>query len=135
MALDQMGMQPEASGGDEDTRTVVLMGKAMLKQGGLDVIKKALAQSKDKAQVIGTFLAQMTGQMAEMTAEEGIDPAIYGQPGGFLDQILDYIELQLGLPPEFSDEVYTETLETIKAASMNGQGAASAAAPAPGGMA
>lgn len=134
MALDQMGPAQEAQGGMDDTRTVVLMGKAMLKQGGLDVIKKALAQSRDKAQVIGTFLAQMTGQMAEMTAEEGIDPAIYAQPGGFIEQILDYIEIQLGLPKDFSDQVYNETLETIKAASMNG-GAQPQQAPAPGGMA
>lgn len=114
---------------NSDTDLVSMMGLAMLDNGGLDTIKAALDTSQDPAQVVGQFLAQMAGEMAQMTQEKmGIDPAVYGHKGGFLDQMLDYIETQLGLPSNFSDQVYGETLEIMKAAAAGGE-----QAPAPGG--
>ena len=130
---------PAKKGGGSDKELVSMMGMAMLDNGGLDTIKAALQSSQDPGQVVGQFLAQMVGNMAEMTQEQmGIDPSVYGEPDGFLDQILNYIETELGLPPEFSDQVYGETLEVMKAAAAGGEGGGEAPpeqmAPPAGGM-
>lgn len=106
----------------DDSQLVSMMGMAMLDNGGLQTIQQALQSSQDPGQVVGQFLAQLIGQMAEFTAATlQIDPAVYTEPNGFLDQILDYIERKLQLPPEFSDQVYGDTLEVIKAAAANPQ--------------
>lgn len=130
---------PAKKGGGSDKELVSMMGMAMLDNGGLDTIKAALGSSEDPGQVVGQFIAQMVGQLAQMTEEQmGIDPAVYGESDGFLDQILNYIEVELKLPPEFSDQVYGETLEVMKAAAMGGEGGQpapeqGAPAPAPAG--
>jgi hypothetical protein len=104
----------------DDAQLVTMMGMSMLDKGGLQVIQQALQSSQDPGQVVGSFLTQLIGQMAEYTAQTlQIDPGVYVEPNGFLDQILDYIERKLGLPKEFSDQVYGETLEMIKAAAMD----------------
>jgi hypothetical protein len=106
----------------DDAQLVSMMGMALLDNGGLETIQKALQSSQDPGQVVGQFLAQLIGQMAEFTAATlQIDPAVYTEPNGFLDQILDYIERKLQLPSEFSDQVYGDTLEVIKAAAANPQ--------------
>jgi hypothetical protein len=124
-------------GKSSDKELVSMMGMAMLDNGGLDTIKAALQSSQDPGQVVGQFVAQMAGQLAQMTQEQmGIDPSVYGEPDGFLDQILNYIEMELQLPPEFSDQVYGETLEVMKAAAAGGGEAEQqpgAPAPAPAG--
>lgn len=136
-SLDTVEEMPAEKGKSEnsDAELVSMMGMAMLDNGGLDTIKAALDTSQDPGQVVGQFLAQMAGEMAQMTQDKmGIDPAVYGQKGGFLDQMLDYIERKLQLPPEFSDQVYGETLEIMKAAAAGGeQPAPEQAAPAPAG--
>lgn len=105
-----------------DAELVSMMGMALLDNGGLETVQKALQSSEDPGQVVGQFLAQLIGQMAEFTASTlQIDPAVYTEPNGFLDQILDYIERKLGLPSEFSDQVYGDTLEVIKAAAADPQ--------------
>jgi len=127
----------------EDVEIVTRLGIKLLAGGGLDQIKQALTQSKDPAQVIGTFIAQMMAQILEQaSANVDIDPRAFLANGGFLDTILDYIETKLGYPSEFSDQIYEQVLEVIKAAAQGGQQAGSgqpmqgAPAPqaAPGGM-
>lgn len=106
----------------EDAQLVTMMGMSLLDKGGLQTIQAALESSQDPSQVVGQFLAQLMGQMAEYTANTlQIDPAVYTEPNGFLDQILDYIERKLGLPKEFSDQVYGDALEVMKAAAMGGE--------------
>lgn len=102
----------------EDIELAVRMAIKMLNEGnGLKLIEDSIRKSKDPAQVIGKFLAQMMGQLAEKLRDElGIDPGIFIAQGGFLDVILDYIETQLGYPADFSDKIYVEVLDTIKAA-------------------
>lgn len=109
----------EVSG--EDAELVVRMVIKMLSEGdGLRVIESAINQSQDPAQVIGQFLAQMLGQLAEQLANEvGVDPAVILAKNGALEKILDYIERKLGYPSEFSDQVYAQVLETIKAGAMS----------------
>ena len=126
----------EAKSKNSDSELVSMMGMAMLDNGGMQVIEKALQGSEDPGQVFGNFMAQLIGQIAEFGQSNlGIDPGIFLQEDGFLDQMLGYIERKLKLPPEFSDQVYGETLEVVKAAASGGEQQASPGggpAPAPG---
>lgn len=116
MALDKTNEAPEQDEGLSDAELVSMMGMAALDKGGLDIIKKALDTSQDPAEVIGQFLGQMVLQMAEFTQKTfEIDPGVYMADGGFVEQILNYIETKLGLPPEFSEQLYDEVLEIMKA--------------------
>lgn len=130
----------------QDAEIAVRMAIQMLNEGnGLQVIKDAIDKSQDPAMVIGQFLAQLMGALGEQLAREiGLDPRVFLAKDGFLDKILDYIEVKLGYPEEFSDQIYAQVLETIKAAAMPGQqrqgppGAAPQQAPMgqpPGGVA
>lgn len=107
----------------EDVEIITRLGIKLLANGGLDQIKAALKQSDDPAQVIGTFIAQMMAKiLEEVSSQIDIDPRAFLANGGFLDAILDYIETKLGYPEEFSDQIYQQVVETIKAAATNGQG-------------
>jgi hypothetical protein len=119
----------ETAGELNEAEMVSMMGMALLDNGGLAEIDKALQSSQDPPQVVGAFMTQLIGQMAEMTTQMGISPNVYLEKGGFLDQTLAYIERKLGLPKEFSDQVYGETLEAIKAAAMEGGGGEPAGGP------
>lgn len=114
------GQQPAKKYNPDHVEVAVRMGVKMIRDGGgLKIISEALNKSKDPAQVIGQFLAQLIGKLAEqLRSEFNIDPGLFVANGGFLDHILDYIEQQLKLPSEFSDQVYSQVMETIKAAAM-----------------
>lgn len=108
----------EVSG--EDTEIAVRMSIQMLSEGGLQVIEDALNKSQDPAMVVGQFLAQLMGALGEKLAQEiNLDPRIFLAKGGWLDEMLDYIEKKLGYPEEFSDQIYAAVLETVKAAAMS----------------
>ncbi|HEY9814708.1 MAG TPA: hypothetical protein V6D20_02725 [Candidatus Obscuribacterales bacterium] len=138
-SLDSM-RKAEASnkqGGNKDVEIAVRMTIKMLQEGGgMKIISDAIQQSQQPAQVIGQFLAQMIGQLAEnLQREMDIDPKIFLAKGGWLDSILNYIEKEMDMPEEFSDEIYPEVLETIKAAAQSPQGGQQAppqGQPAPG---
>lgn len=123
-SLDQTNMMRgvQAREGDEvsgqDTEIAVRMAIQMLTQGnGLQVISDAINKSQDPAMVVGQFLSQMMGALGEQLVQQvGLDPAVFLAKEGFLDQILDYIETKLGYPEEFSDQIYMQVLETVKAA-------------------
>lgn len=117
-SLDQTEKEGKTEFSSDDVEIAVRMAIKMLNEGGgLKIIADSIQQSKDPAQVIGKFLAQLIGQLAEKLRDEvGINPGIFIAKNGFLDQILDYIENKLGYPPEFSDQIYAEVLDTIKAA-------------------
>ena len=110
---------------DKDLELVIRMAIKMLTQAnGLQLIKQSLDQSKDPAQVIGQFLATMMGKLAEECRDKlKIDPAIFLRGKGFLDAIINYIEQKLGMPPEFSDQIYAQVLEVVKAGAQNPTGA------------
>lgn len=102
---------------DDDVELAFRMAVEMLDQGGMKVIEDAINQSSDPAMVVGQFLAQLIGQLAEQLRDEfDIDPKIFLAKNGWLDLVLDYIETQLGYPEDFSDEIYQQVLEVIKAA-------------------
>lgn len=125
-SLDSMRKAEKQSSPNKDVELAVRMTIKLLRDGGgLNIIKDAIQQSKDPAQVIGQFLSQVAGQLAEKLDQEyGIDPRIFVSQGGWLEQVLDYIEKQLGLPEEFSDEISGAVLETMKGAAMGSQNAA-----------
>lgn len=121
-SLDKAPQEMETESVPE-SEVISMMGMAMLDSGGLDLIGKAIGESQDPGQVVGQVLAQMMGQIAEFAQEQmGIDPAIFLEEDSFLDQILNYIERKLKLPPEFSDQVYGEVLEVMKAAAKQPEG-------------
>lgn len=128
MALDAVPKEKSKGAGKDvhpDAKLVSMMGMAMLDKGGLQTIEQALNTSQDPGQVVAQFVAQMAGRLAEYTAKDmGINPGVYAQPNGFVEQIVGYIEKKLKLPQEFSDQVIGETMEVMKAA---------AQAPAPQG--
>jgi len=113
-ALDQMGDAPVP---DDDIELLVRTGIKLLNEGGgLDVIKQALDTSQDPGQVVGQFMAQLIMKMGEDLVEQlQLDPRAFLAKGGFLEELLDYIEQKLGLPSDFSDQVYAECVEMIKA--------------------
>ena len=105
----------------DDVELAVNLGVKVLNEGnGLQLIEKAINQSQDPAQVVGQFLTQIIAKLAEqLRGEYGIDPGIFLAKDGFLDYILNYIEKKLGYPEEFSDQIYGQVLEIIKAAAMS----------------
>lgn len=124
MPLDQAPQgapQNQKKYNPDHVEVAVRLGVKMLRDGGgLQIISKAINESKDPALVIGQFLAQLVGKLAEQLRDQfNIDPGLFVANGGFLDHILDYIEKQLKLPEEFSDQVYTQVMETIKAAAQD----------------
>lgn len=105
----------------DDVEIVTRMGVQLLMEGnGLDVIEKAIRQSKEPGLVVGQFFAQLIGQLAEKLAGEiDLDPRVFLAKGGFLENMLNFVEMKLKLPKEFSDEVWSEVVEVIKAAANN----------------
>ncbi len=105
----------EVSG--DDVELAFRMTVQLLDDGGLDLIKNAIDQSADPAMVIGQFLSQIMGQLAEQLQKEyEVDPKIFLAKDGWLDAVLDFIEAELGYPSNFSDQIYQQVLEIIKAA-------------------
>lgn len=122
--------EKKVNAGDDVELAVRMTIKMLRDGGGLKVVADAINQSNDPAQVIGQFLSQIAGQLAEkLDAQYGIDPRIFIAKGGWLDKVLDYIEKQLGYPEEFSEEIYGAVLETIKAAAMAGRNGQAAGPP------
>lgn len=123
-SLDQVNLEKEvaanegASTNSEDLEIAVLMAQDMLDGGGMDVIKNAINQSQDPALVVGQFLGQLIGQLGESLIQQfpDFDMRVFLAKGGWLDIILDYIETELGYPDNFSDQIYSEVMELIKAA-------------------
>ena len=130
LPLEQQNEPQESQGQDqqekvrkEDVEIITRLGIKLLANGGLDQIKDALEKSDDPAQVIGTFIAQLMAKILEQVSSQiDIDPRAFLANGGFLDAILDYIETKLKYPPEFSDQIYQQVVEVIKAAASSGQG-------------
>lgn len=122
-SLSQYNMEEDVKANEgsevnsDDVEIAFRMFVDLLDNGGLKVIRDAIDQSQDPAQVVGQFLAQSMGQLAEQLYQQyQIDPKIFLAKNGWLDLVLDYIETELGYPPEFSDQIYAEVLEIVKAA-------------------
>ena len=108
-----------------DLQIAVSLGTKLLhKAGGLQAIQKAVESSQDPVQVISKFLVQLILQIKDVVAEQGVDlsPNIVLGQGGWLVQLLDLLEQELGLPQEWSDGIIDDVIETFKALSQGGKG-------------
>jgi hypothetical protein len=140
MALEQeLTKEAPAEGGgggeEDDLEIAVLTAKHLLEDGGFDVIDKAVASSSDPGQVIGQFLMQLGTQMFE-NMPEGVtlSPAIMLAHGGWLEQISDFIQEQLGVKREIMDkaEIYVASTAQQSAQASQQQGDPNAPPVAPG---
>lgn len=143
--LEQMGKRASPPGQNGkatdmeklDLEIAVKMGtKLLLEAGGLQAIEKAISGSGDPVQAISKFLVQLITQIKESVQTQGVElsPKIVLAQGGWIMQMLDVIEQELGLPPEFSDQVFGDVVETFKALAQGNkqpQAAPQAGAPAP----
>lgn len=123
--LDREQEAPPQEGGSKLVEAdlkiaVALSKKAMSEGGGLEMLKKALGSTQDPAQVVSKFLVQLTMKVKDLVAQEGVElsPEIVLAKNGWIVQMLDYVETQLKLPPEFSDEILQDVMETFQAMSM-----------------
>lgn len=107
----------------EDQQMLVKMGVDILEQGqGIQLIQTALQGSQDPAQVVGQVMSQVLMALAEQTTQElGVNPKVFLAKGGWLNDMLDYLETKLGLAPDFSEEVWYAVVETVKAAVKSAQ--------------
>lgn len=116
-----------------DLEIAVKLGqKLMHNAGGLEAIKKAVSSTQDPVQVVSKFLVQLIFKIKDAVAQEGVDlnPSIVLGQGGWLVQMLDLLEQELGLPQEWSDGIVDDVIETFKALAQGGKGGA--ASPAQG---
>lgn len=142
MALDQMrppqgapapgpqGAPAQGGGGkpatdleELDLEIAVKMGQRLMKDaGGLKAIEQAMSGSGDPVQAISKFLVQLIVQIKEAVESQGVElsPNIVLAKGGWVEQMLDVIEGELGLPPDFSDQVFGDVVETFKALAQSG---------------
>lgn len=131
-SLDEMEQVPQGEqqdGGqkapppDEQQTELVtrLCIKAIDDGGALDTLEKAVRTSDNLAVVFGQFIVQLIGNvMDQLAGKFDIDPAIFLHPKeGVVIHILDYLEHKLGLPDEFSDQVWPQILEMIKGLAQN----------------
>lgn len=145
--LDQMGQAVPAPGkGNKasdmeklDLEIAVKMGTKLLREaGGIQAIEKAIQGSGDPVQAISKFLVQLIMQIKEAVQSQGVElsPKIVLAKGGWVQQMLDVIEQELGLPPEFSDQIFGDVIETFKALAQGNKQPSQAApgAPAPAGQ-
>jgi hypothetical protein len=119
-----------------DLQIAVLFGRRLLEDGGFRVIEKAAASSRDPGQVIGQFLMQMGQQMMESLPEDvQLSPTILLAEGGWVEQMSDYIQENLGIKREIMDraEIYVASTAQQMAEAHQSQASgllqASAAAP------
>lgn len=101
-----------------DLEIAVKMGtKLMREAGGLDTLDKAITESGDPVQVISKFLVQLIMQIKESIEAQGVElsPSIVLGQGGWVFQMLDLIEEELGMPRDFSNQVFGDVMETFKA--------------------
>lgn len=150
MALDQMrqaqppaapapapngapGGKPASEIEELDLQIAVKMGERLMKDaGGLKAIEQAMSGSGDPVQAISKFLVQLIVQIKEAVEQQGVElsPNIVLAKGGWVEQMLDVIEGELGLPPDFSDQVFGDVVETFKALAQGGQQGGGAGDPA-----
>lgn len=141
MALeDKMKPAPEQEEGrdeaDLDLQIAVLLGMRLLDDGGFEVIDRAVDESSDPSQVIGQFLMQMGQQMYEsMPDDMRFSPEIMLAEGGWLEQISDYIQAELGVDSAIMDkaEIYVAHQATQMAQAKQAPAAAGAAQAMPQG--
>ena len=111
MSLEEKAVQGQQQGrltDDEeaDLKIMVNLGKNMIDEGGAQVVEQALA-SKDPGVILGQFLYQLGGQLAEKLPFDP-SPRIMLARGGWLEQMSDYLQEEYNVPRKDADraEIY-----------------------------
>ena len=100
---------------EQDLRIVSMIADKMLDGGGMDVIHKAVDQSRDPAQVIGAFIAQLVAHVHEsMPKELSISPRIYFAQGGLVEHIGDDL-VRENIDSKIVDDAEVYAYNAIKA--------------------
>lgn len=115
-----------------------MVNKIMQENGGWDTIKSILDGDEDPTRAIGMFLAQLVMQLGEMFMQKGaeVPVSVMLEDGGLVEWVLDQIEIHFDMPKEFSDEIFLDVVDIIKAAAEDpgaAQGAPQEEAPPPQG--
>ena len=119
------GMNKASREEEMDLEIAVKLGTKLLKEaGGLDTLQQAISDTQDPAQVVAKFLVQLILQIKDSVASQDIDlsPNIVLGQDGWIVQMLDLLEKELGLPEEFSEDVLDDVVETFKAMAQGEQG-------------
>lgn len=139
MALDEEMQEKEENGQltdeeEDDLRIAVNIAKDLIDQGGIDVIDKAVATSKDPGQVVGQFLMQAAREITNNLPEEVVlSPRIWLARGGVLEEISDYIQDEYGIDSEVMDRAEMYVASALQAQAQQEQQAAGAPQGAPAG--
>lgn len=136
---DQDDQSPKGNLSDEeetDLEIAVLIGERLLDDGGMEVIQKAIDQSRDPAQVIGQFFIQMIQQLMESLPEDvQLSPRVFLAKGGFVEQLMDYLDDEMEIDTKILDkaEIYIATTIT-QMGNANAAKQQQTAGPAPAGQ-
>lgn len=105
-----------------DADKIMRLVVKLLDQGGWDVVEQAL-DSKDPAQPIAAFIAQLIMQITEQMAKSGqdMDLRAWLTPNGIVEMLLNMFEAEFDLPPEFSDQIFKNVVKDIQAAMQDPQ--------------
>ena len=89
----------------------------LVNNGGWEVIEQAL-DSQDPAQPLGAFITQLIMQITEQMAksQQDMDLRAWLMPGGIVEMLLNTMEMEFDLPPEFSEEIFKNIVNNIKSA-------------------
>lgn len=107
---------------DKDTELATRMCIQMINDKGLPILQKAVQTSKDPAQVIGQFIGQLFGMVAEKLQGMGVSPKVFLKKPGVLGGVLSFIQQKLHLNDQQVNQIYIEVMNMIKAGAMSGQG-------------
>lgn len=107
---------------DKDTELATRMCIQMINDKGLPVLQKAIQSSKDPAQVIGQFIGQMFGMVAEKLQGMGVSPKVFLKKPGVLGGVLSFLQQKLHLNDQQVNQIYIEVMNMIKAGAMGGRG-------------
>lgn len=135
MSLEEKAVQGQQQGrltDDEeaDLKIMVNLGKNMIDEGGAQVVEQALA-SKDPGVILGQFLYQLGGQLAEKLPFDP-SPRIMLAQGGFLEQISDYLQEQYDVPKKVADRAEIYIASSAQAQAQQKQAQPAQAQPAEG---
>ena len=110
MALEEkLTKKAKPSGEELDLKIAVLIAQDLIDKGGIEPIEAAVKSSSNPGQVIGQFMMQLAQQLMEsMPAGMELSPSIMLIPGGWVEQVSDYLQEEYGIKKDIMDkaEVY-----------------------------
>jgi hypothetical protein len=87
----------------------------LMNKGGWNIVEDAL-DSQDPAQPLGRFLAELIMKVATAAQQKNLqlDMKVFLRDGGVVETLLNIMEEQFDMPPEFSDEIFATLVQVIE---------------------